>query len=147
MSSRHYCPECDQRLGDNTWWCKSCQQRHFKENFDNWTTGDKYIDDFIKQTQVEAEECDQYLEWIPFSAFINVNKSEISEVGTLFSANWIKGPSDTWDPVEGEYVSKRSLLKVALTSLGSSPSLFLKEVIFKCFFFYYKYIFFLCSVI
>ncbi|UZO27462.1 uncharacterized protein OCT59_019656 [Rhizophagus irregularis] len=128
MSSRHYCPECDQRLGDNTWWCKSCQQRHFKENFDNWTTGDKYIDDFIKQTQVEAEECDQYLEWIPFSAFINVNKSEISEVGTLFSANWIKGPSDTWDPVEGEYVSKRSLLKVALTSLGSSPSLFLKEL-------------------
>ncbi|GES91380.1 kinase-like domain-containing protein [Rhizophagus clarus] len=128
MSSRHYCPECDQRLGDNTWWCKSCQQRHFKENFDNWTTGDEDIDDFIRITQMNAEECDQYLEWIPFSAFINVNKSEISEVGTLFSANWIKGPTDVWDPVEGEYAAKRSLLKVALTSLGSSPSLFLKEL-------------------
>ncbi|RGB28574.1 hypothetical protein C1646_819034 [Rhizophagus diaphanus] len=59
-----------------------------------------------------------FLEWISFSAFINVNKSEISEVETLFSAYWIKGPSDTCDPVDGEYVSKRSLLKVALTSLG-----------------------------
>ena len=133
MSSRHYCPECDQRLRDNSWWCKSCQQRHFKENFDNWTTSNKDIDEFIKQTQMNAEECDQYLEWVPFSAFINVNKSEISEVGTLFSANWIKGPNDTWDPVEGEYVAKRSLLKVALTSLGSSPLLFLKEVNFKIF--------------
>ncbi|CAI2163576.1 8938_t:CDS:2 [Funneliformis geosporum] len=72
MSSRHYCPECDQ-------------------------------------------------------PFINVNKSELSEVGTLFTANWIKGPNDTWDPVEGEYVARRGLLKVALTSLGGSPSLFLKE--------------------
>ncbi|CAG8466862.1 3578_t:CDS:2 [Funneliformis mosseae] len=128
MSSRHYCPECDQRLGDHTWWCESCQRRHFVENFDNWSTGDKSIDDFIKQTQMNAKECDQYLEWIPFSAFINVNKSEISEVGTLFTANWIKGPNDTWDPVEGEYVARRGLLKVALTSLGGSPSLFLKEL-------------------
>ncbi|CAG8485745.1 15194_t:CDS:2 [Acaulospora colombiana] len=127
-NQKHYCPECDQRLTDNSWWCKSCQQRHFKENFDNWTTGDKNIDEFIRQTQMEAEECNQYLEWIPFSAFINVNKSEISEVGTLFTANWAKGPADTWDHAEGQFVTKRGFLKVGLTSLGDSASLFLKEL-------------------
>jgi len=142
-STRHYCPECDQRLRDNSWWCNPCQRRHFEENFDNWSTGDKDIDDFLKHTQINAQECDQYLEWIPFSAFINVNKSEISEVGTLFSANWIRGPSDTWDPVESEYVAKRSLLKVALISLGSSTLLFLKEVNF---FLIFIVRFFLCNV-
>ncbi|CAG8440917.1 7756_t:CDS:2 [Scutellospora calospora] len=113
-SSRHYCPECDQQLNDNSWWCKPCQQRHFEENFDNWTSGDKDIDDFIKETQLKAEEADQYLEWIPFSAFINVNKSDISEAGSLFTANWVRGPTDTWDPNEGELTAKRSLLKLKI---------------------------------
>ena len=82
---------------------------------------------------MDADECNQYLELIPYSAFININKSETSEVRTLLSADWIKGPSDTWDPVECKYIAKKSLLKVALISYRSSPALFLKEVIFNFF--------------
>ncbi|CAG8433181.1 9582_t:CDS:2 [Diversispora eburnea] len=114
--SKHYCPECDQRLADNSWWCKPCQRRNFEENFDNWTSGDKQIDDFIKKTQMEAEECDQYIEWISFDDFINVVKADHSEAGILFAANWSRGPLDIWDPVEGQYVAKRNLVKVGLQS-------------------------------
>ncbi|RHZ72512.1 hypothetical protein Glove_242g109 [Diversispora epigaea] len=126
--SKHYCPECEQRLADNSWWCKPCQRRNFEENFDNWTSGDKHINDFIKKTQMEAEECDQYIEWISFDDFINVVKADHSEVGILFTANWSKGPLDIWDPVEGQYVAKRNLVKVGLQSLGKKPDLFLKEL-------------------
>src|SRR4051794_20400726 len=109
MLERHYCPECDQRLGDNTWWCKPCQQRHFEENFDNWTTGFKDIDDFVKETQMAANEYTEYLEWIPFQSFINVIKYDNAEVGTVFSANWSIGPTEVWDPAECQYVAKRPL--------------------------------------
>ncbi len=27
-----------------SYWCKRCQSSQFKENFDNWTTGDKGIE-------------------------------------------------------------------------------------------------------
>ncbi|CAG8852403.1 18773_t:CDS:2, partial [Gigaspora margarita] len=66
--------------------------------------------------------------WIPFSAFINVTKSDISEAGSLFTANWVRGPADTWDPNEGELIAKRNLVKVALLFIGNTPKLFLKEL-------------------
>ena len=127
-STKHYCPECDQRLKNDSRWCNSCQKGHFKENFDNWTTGNKDIDDFIKYTQINAQECNEYLEWIPYSELINEQEQIFSEVGRLFSANWERGPKNTWDPIEGEFVAKRRLIKVALTYFECSPALFLKEV-------------------
>lgn len=123
-STKHYCPECDQLLINNSPWCNLCQRKHFEENFDNWSSGDKDIDDFIKYTQINAQEYDQYLEWIPFSEFTNV----IREARTLFSANWKKGPNDTWDSIEKKYVSERGFIKVALTSIEKISTIFLKEV-------------------
>ncbi|CAG8640051.1 15511_t:CDS:2 [Gigaspora rosea] len=54
--------------------------------------------------------------------------SDISEAGSLFTANWVRGPADTWDPNEGELIAKRNLVKVALLFIGNSPKLFLKEL-------------------
>ncbi len=103
------------------------QNSQFKENFDNWTTGDKGIDEFIKETQLEATDCTEYLEWVPFNSFIGVSKYDKSEVGTVYTANWKEGPKDCWDDNEKKYVAKRELIKVALLSLGNSPPIFLKE--------------------
>ena len=124
---KNYCPECDQCL-NTEFWCKPCQSTQFKENFDNWTTGDKEIDYFIRETQLNANDCTEYLEWIPFKAFIGVNKYEKSEVGTVYTANWMKGPRNCWDFNEKKYVEKKDLIKVALHSLGNNPIIFLKEV-------------------
>ena len=71
-------------------WCKRCQSSQFKENFDNWTTGDKGIDEFIKETQLEATDCTEYLEWVPFNSFIGVSKYDKSEVGTVYTSLYCK---------------------------------------------------------
>jgi len=126
--SAHFCPECDNELGVKSWWCNACQKRHFEENFDNWTTRDEEIDDFIKGTQMAANECTEYLEFIPIQSFINVIKYEDAEVGTVYSANWSIGPTDVWDETESDYVAKRPLTKVALLFINDDPHDFLKEV-------------------
>jgi len=125
--TKSYCLECEQALGAN-YWCKQCQSTQFQENFDNWTTGSKEIDEFIRETQLNANDCTEYLEWIPFGEFIGVSKYDVSEVGTVYTANWEKGPKDCWDETESRYVARRELIKIALHSLGNSPSLFLKEL-------------------
>jgi hypothetical protein len=127
VTRNNYCTECDRCL-NTSYWCKSCQSTQFEENFDNWTTGDKGIDYFIKETQLNANSCTEYLEWIPFNSFIGVSKYDVAEVGTVYTANWKRGPRDCWDDNEKNYVEKKELIKVALLSLGNSPSLFLKEV-------------------
>ncbi|KAG9292752.1 hypothetical protein G9A89_000328 [Geosiphon pyriformis] len=126
--SRNYCPECFIQLLDNTHYCQQCQVQHFKENFDNWTSGSQLIDEFIRETQLDAKECNEFLEFIPFNSFINVFKYDVSEVGTTFTANWVKGPADSWDSDEEKYVCKQELMKVALTSLGRSDVSFLQEL-------------------
>ncbi|CAG8573657.1 4755_t:CDS:2, partial [Scutellospora calospora] len=68
------------------------------------------------ETQIKAQEANQYLEWIPLEDLISMEKSDISEAG----------PADTWDPNENKFTTGK-LIKVALISIGDSPESFLKE--------------------
>ncbi|CAG8526650.1 2173_t:CDS:2, partial [Scutellospora calospora] len=102
--------------------------QQFRENFDNWTTGFQEIDEFIRETQLNAKDCTEYLEFLPFKSFIGINKYDTSEFGTVYTANWKKGPRDAWNKLENKYVAKRDLIKVALISLGKDPVIFLKEL-------------------
>ena len=47
------CPECNQ-LNTNYGWCKSCSVSHFQNAFSTWTSGNKEIDYFIQNTQIQA---------------------------------------------------------------------------------------------
>ncbi|CAG8534931.1 9208_t:CDS:2 [Acaulospora morrowiae] len=126
-TTKIFCPICDKCL-DTKLWCQECEAQRFRENFDNWTSNFKEIDDFIKFTQLNAKDCTDYLEWISFNSFIGVSKYDVSEVGTVYTANWKKGPKDAWDEVERRYAARRELVKVALISLGKAPAAFLKEL-------------------
>ena len=46
--------------------------KRFEENFKNWTSGNKDIDEFIQQSQLNAVHWKTCLEWIPFEKFQNV---------------------------------------------------------------------------
>ncbi|CAG8526394.1 4645_t:CDS:2, partial [Gigaspora margarita] len=83
----------------NSWWCKECKVQEFKEDFSNWTSGNEEIDNFIKETQLNAQGANEYLKWIPFSAFINLSKSDNCEA-----------------------------VKVALIHIGDSAKSFLNEL-------------------
>src|SRR5947199_6394307 len=51
------CKECSQpntgvyyRHG----WCQSCNSKHFQQEFNKWTSGNKEIDEFIQKFQLNA---------------------------------------------------------------------------------------------
>ncbi|CAG8590379.1 544_t:CDS:1 [Ambispora gerdemannii] len=125
---RNYCPECYQSLKNNTHWCQLCQARHFEENADNWTTGHKTLDTFLLETQKNAKECTEYLEYIDFDGIIGISKYDIAELGEVYTGNWKRGPVDSWDENEERFVCRRELIRVALISLTTEPRDFLKEL-------------------
>ena len=71
-------------------WCKPCQINYLKQNFTNWTSGNKKIDNFIQEIQLKIFHFgDIIFEWIPYNQFYNIkglNKYKI------FSAIWKDGP-------------------------------------------------------
>ena len=54
MSSLYgICKECNQ---ENTYfdWCKSCNAKHFEQNFKNWTSDNDDIDKFIQHIRLSV---------------------------------------------------------------------------------------------
>ncbi|GES92494.1 kinase-like domain-containing protein [Rhizophagus clarus] len=49
-----HCSVCGKKkTGFN--WCRTCSAKHFQQNFRNWTSGNKDIDEFIQDAQLSAE--------------------------------------------------------------------------------------------
>ncbi|GBC06542.1 hypothetical protein RclHR1_00690032 [Rhizophagus clarus] len=65
------CGECKEPgTGQN--WCQPCNAKRFKDNFKNWTSGNKDIDELIQQLQLNAVHRFNFLEWISFEKFQNI---------------------------------------------------------------------------
>jgi hypothetical protein len=65
------CGECNEP-GTGMDWCQPCNAKRFKENFKNWTSRNKNIDELIQYSQLNAVHFTKCLEWIPFENFQNV---------------------------------------------------------------------------
>ncbi|GES93592.1 kinase-like domain-containing protein [Rhizophagus clarus] len=58
-------------------WCKSCQIRHLREEFKNWTSGNKRIDNLIQEEQLKINsDNDIIFEWIPYSQFDDIKEEK-----------------------------------------------------------------------
>src|SRR4051812_29506594 len=71
------CKECKQsNTGDDIYdyrpWCQPCNAKHFQQNFKNWTSGNRDVDELIQRTQLRAKKCNKILEWIEYDKFVNV---------------------------------------------------------------------------
>src|SRR3954451_4553982 len=84
------CGECYEP-GSGYKWCQSCNAKRFKENFKNWTSGNKDIDEFIQYSQLNAVYYTKYLEWIPFENFQDVTYITRGGFGKIYSAKWPEG--------------------------------------------------------
>src|SRR5581483_7440583 len=87
-------------------WCKHCDIASLKENFHNWTSESSELDEFIRYTQLNANENMDYLEWIKFDQFelIGENINKQGAFSSIYSAIWIEGPkwnldeeTDSWN--------------------------------------------------
>src|SRR5205823_7649116 len=123
------CGECNES-GTGWDWCQPCNAKRFKENFKNWTSGNKDIDELIQQSQLNAVYCRKCLEWIPFEKFQNVTYITRGGFGKGYSADWPEGCIFYWDIKNQKW--NRWSEQVALKSLDNSSDIsteFLNEVI------------------
>jgi hypothetical protein len=124
------CGECNEP-GTGWRWCLPCNVKRFKDNFKNWTSGNKEIDEFIQQSQLNAVHFSKKLEWIPFEKFQNVTYIAEGGFGKIYSAEWPEGHIVYWD-IKNQKWNRHNQRKYALKSLNNSSdisSAFLSEVI------------------
>jgi hypothetical protein len=125
------CGECNEP-GTGEYWCQPCNAKRFKENFKNWTSGNKNIDELIQQSQLDALYYTKCLEWIPFEKFENVTYLTRGGFSKIYSADWPEGNIDCWD-IEKQEWAREPNMKVVLKSLDNSSNNisndFLNEVI------------------
>ncbi|RHZ88624.1 hypothetical protein Glove_21g179 [Diversispora epigaea] len=91
------CEECNREY---TWhnWCKPCNSKHFKNNFDKWTSGNEKIDIFIRDSQLNADSFwAALIEWIPYDRFKSIKKIAKGGFGTIYYAKWIDKRIKKWD--------------------------------------------------
>src|SRR5437868_9610065 len=112
------CGECNEP-GTGEEWCQPCNAKRFKENFKNWTSGNKSIDELIQQSQLSAVHSSKYLEWIPYEKFQDVTYITSGGFGKIYSAKWPEGEILNWD-IENQKWYKFSDRRVALKSLDNS---------------------------
>ncbi|RHZ82000.1 hypothetical protein Glove_115g10 [Diversispora epigaea] len=80
------CLECNPNYTGWETWCQPCNSKHFKNDFDKWTSGNAAIDNFI-----------QVVEWIPYDRLEYIKQIAKGGFGTIHLARWIDGLIEKWD--------------------------------------------------
>ncbi len=123
------CVECGYpRTGYS--WCQSCESSRFELQFPHWTSGNIEIDDFIRTSQKNAQTSHDYLEWIPYEKFTDIEYVTSGGYGDVYSATWLEGPRWAWDEVNKMRMRTGPRI-VALKILDNSQNVstdFLNEV-------------------
>jgi hypothetical protein len=111
-------------------WCQNCESFRFEKQFPHWTSGNIDIDDFIRKSQKQAQTDHDYMEWIPYDNFTDIEYITSGGYGDVFSAIWQEGPRWAWD--ENDQMRVRTGPRnVALKILDNSQNIttdFLNEV-------------------
>ncbi|RHZ48424.1 hypothetical protein Glove_551g26 [Diversispora epigaea] len=90
FSNSYKCNKCHQNnTGKN--WCHPCNAKQFQNKFDKWTSGDREIDKFIQQIQLNANKYQEIIEWIPFGRLENITYLAKGGFGVVYKANWLDG--------------------------------------------------------
>ena len=126
------CKKCKQ---PNTYhvWCQSCNAKHFQQNFENWTSGNSKVDKLIQESQLNAKNSYEKLEWIEYDRFENIEYITKGGFGKVYKAIWKDGYILNWDYETNQWKRYKNKL-VALKSLNNSKDItweFLNEVIFQ----------------
>ena len=128
------CPECNKpNTGDK--WCNQCNAKRFQQEFPNWTSGNIYIDNFIQESQLNARNCYEVLEWIPYNRLTSIKYLAKGGFSTVYNAIWLDGHIDLWDYDNKQWIRwiSNSIkgYSVVIKSLNNSSNIneeFLNEV-------------------
>jgi hypothetical protein len=116
------CKECRQpNTGYN--WCQSCNAKHFRRHFKNWTSGNHNIDEFIQKTQLKAKNYKEVLEWIEYDRFENVKYLAKGGFGITYKAIWKDGFIWSWNSDNNQWKRSNGNFPVALKCLYNSQDI------------------------
>ncbi len=126
------CPDCNKPYTKYDW-CKECNAKRFQQDFPNWTSGNEFIDSFIKETQLNAQYSTQVLEWILYDRLENIEYLDKGGFSTIYTATWLDGLIKEWSYDERKWVRFNEYhdRTVVLKSFDNSSNLskeFLNEV-------------------
>ena len=109
---------------DNTGydWCQPCDSKRFQQNFKNWTSGNSDIDKLIQESQLNAERNVEFLEWIEYDRFENIEYITKGGFGKVYKANWKDGYISSWNHETNQWKRYKNKL-VALKSLNNSKDI------------------------
>ena len=134
------CPECN-KPNTGYKWCNQCKAKRFQQEFPNWTSGNKYIDNFIQESQLNAKHSNEVLEWIPYNRLTNIKYLAKGGFSTVYKAIWLDGCIDNWDCDKKQWdrithVSEGyNGYSVVIKSLNNSSNVndeFLNEIRYSC---------------
>jgi hypothetical protein len=126
------CKGCKQpNTGD--FWCQSCNSRRLQQNFKNWTSGNSDVDKLIQESQLNAKDFREKLEWIEYDRFENIEYITKGGFGKVYKAIWKDGYIIGWDYETNQWKRDKfgNPMFVALKSLNNSKDItleFLNEV-------------------
>lgn len=125
-TSPNECKGCNAPIKKFSSWCKSCVSSHFQKNFKNWTSGNKNLDEFIRDVQLNEQRFNLAIEWIPFDRFTDITLIRQGGYGTVHKATWLDGYINEWDLKKDDW--KRAGKKtVCLKRIHNSKNNITKE--------------------
>ena len=131
------CSYCNKPFTEELW-CKECDPFRMIERCIN---GNSDIDKFIKDTIYDARDSvyrnKQFLEWVPFDRFKDINQIGVGGFAKVYSATWIDGKAVDDKQDDGSWKKREpDPTKVALKRLNGSQNMS-AEYLNEVFFFYY----------
>ncbi|CAB4407339.1 unnamed protein product [Rhizophagus irregularis] len=123
------CKECHQ-VNKYSFGCLSCIVKHFKKDFDKWTSGNEAIDKLILENQLSFNNYNDLLEWIPYNKFESIKYIAEGGFAKVYSAEWIDGRIKRWNPLSNSW-ERSGKIKIALKILNDSENIsenFLNEI-------------------
>lgn len=128
------CAICNKDNLHNGWhYCTPINKELWRDNFENWNSGDPEVDKLIQDSQLNANEIGELMEWIEYSNFVDIEKIGEGAYGVVYVATWQDGPLKTpgWDHINKCPDRWGPTTKVVIKKLKGGSSLsteFLTEV-------------------
>jgi len=138
--ARYRCPRCNENYNPLYFYCKPCNSCHFRDNFQNWTSGNDPIDNLIQESQLNANDETEFLEWIEYSNLENIEHVAEGGFGSVYRAIWKDGPITAkedenerwchWDVEKSKWIREGEIVVAVkkYRNVTSMSSDFLNEV-------------------
>ncbi len=120
------CNQCSKKrrpLKENHQICIICYQANLLYK----PSGNKIIDEFIKDTQINFVQESSRMKFIPYNQFKDIEKIDEGGFSEIYKATWINGPP-YWNEEKEDFEYKDPNIIVVLKQLNNSKNITSKEL-------------------